>query len=112
MYGHEPWLRQAESCVMPQFQKEAVGQNQKLLALIQTLADSRQATPAQISLAWMINKKPWIVPIPGTTNLGRMKENGGAADIVLTPEEVQHIDDALDHVAMSAAFGGTAVEKK
>lgn len=98
--------------VMPQFQKEAVEQNQKLLALIQTLADNRQATPAQISLAWMINKKPWIVPIPGTTNLGRMKENGGAADIVLTPEEVQHIDDALDHVAMSAVFGGTAVEKK
>ena len=75
-------------------------------------AGSRQATPTQISLAWMINKKPWIVPIPGTTNLGRMKENGGAADIVLTPEEVQHIDDALDHVAMSAVFGGTAVEKK
>lgn len=58
----------------------------------------------------MLSKKPWIVPIPGTTNPGRLVENGKAADIVLTADEVKQIDDALDKIQMSAVFGGTAVK--
>lgn len=98
--------------VMPQFQKKAMEQNQKLLQWIQKLAAEKDATPAQISLAWMLCKKPWIVPIPGTTHSSRMKENGAAADMVLTKEEVQYIDDTLDQIDMSAVFSGTPVRSK
>lgn len=98
--------------VMPQFQKKGMEQNQKLLQWIQKLAKEKDATPAQISLAWMLCKKPWIVPIPGTTHIGRMKENGGASDIILTKEEVQHIDDTLDQIDMSTVFSGTPVQNR
>lgn len=59
---------------MPQFQADAMEENKALLQWIQDLAASKQATPAQLSLAWMLSKKPWIVPIPGTTNPGRLLE--------------------------------------
>ena len=93
-----------------QFQADAIEENKALLQWIQDLAASKNATPAQFSLAWMLSKKPWIVPIPGTTNPGRLVENGKAADIVLTADEVKQIDDALDKIQMSAVFGGTAVK--
>ena len=96
--------------IMPQFQADAIEENKALLQWIQDLAASKNATPAQFSLAWMLSKKPWIVPIPGTTNPGRLVENGKAADIVLTADEVKQIDDALDKIQMSAVFGGTAVK--
>lgn len=96
---------------MPQFTDQAVEQNQKLLQLLHHMADEKKATPAQISLAWMLCKKPWIVPIPGTRREERMKENAGAADVVLSAGEVQALDEALDHMEMSAVFGGTAVKK-
>lgn len=96
--------------IMPQFQADAIEENTALLQWIQDLAASKNATPAQFSLAWMLSKKPWIVPIPGTTNPGRLVENGKAADIVLTADEVKQIDDALDKIQMSAVFGGTAVK--
>lgn len=98
--------------IMPQFQKKGIEQNQKLLQWIQKLAAEKDATPAQISLAWMLCKKPWIVPITGTTHSSRMKENGAAADIVLTKEEVQYIDDTLDRIDMSDVFGGTPVRSE
>lgn len=96
--------------IMPQFQADVIEENKALLQWIQDLAASKNATPAQFSLAWMLSKKPWIVPIPGTTNPGRLVENGKAADIVLTADEVKQIDDALDKIQMSAVFGGTAVK--
>ena len=96
--------------IMPQFQADAIEENKALLQWIQDLAASKNATPAQFSLAWMLSKKPWIVPIPGTPNPGRLVENGKAADIVLTADEVKQIDDALDKIQMSAVFGGTAVK--
>lgn len=96
--------------IMPQFQADAIEENKALLQWIQDLAASKNATPAQFSLAGMLSKKPWIVPIPGTTNPGRLVENGKAADIVLTADEVKQIDDALDKIQMSAVFGGTAVK--
>ena len=91
---------------MPQFTKEGVEQNADLLELIQTKAEEKDATPAQISLAWMLAKRPYIVPIPGSRKLSRLKENLGAAEIELTKEEVAQIDDALDHMTMSQVFGG------
>lgn len=96
---------------MPQFQPESFAENRDLLALVRQLAQEKQATPAQISLAWMLGKKPWIVPIPGTRKLDRLKENAGAADIVITMEEVSQIDNALDTMQMSAVFGGTKIKE-
>ncbi len=96
---------------MPQFTDEAVDQNQKLLELLRKMAEEKQATPAQISLAWMLCRHAWIVPIPGTRREERMAENAGAAAVKLTAEEVKALDEALDHMEMSAVFGGTAIKK-
>ena len=90
---------------MPQFAPDAIDQNQPLLDLLRRMAREKQATPAQISLAWMLCKKPWIVPIPGTRKEERMAENAGAAGIALTAGEVEALDKALDTVGMSAVYG-------
>lgn len=96
---------------MPQFSAESYEKNKDLFALINYLADTHHATPAQISLAWMLCKKPWIVPIPGTRKLNRLQENAGAADVEFTPEEVRSIDEALDGMEMSEVFGGLKVKE-
>lgn len=96
---------------MPQFTDEAVEKNRALLELLETIAREKGATSAQISLAWMINKKPYIVPIPGSRKPERMHENLGAGEISLSPAEVADIDSALDGMEMSAVFGGTALKK-
>ena len=96
---------------MPQFSADSFEKNRHLFALINRLADMHHATPAQVSLAWMLCKKPWIVPIPGTRKFSRLQENAGAADIEFTSEEVQYIDDALDGMEMSEVFGGLKVKK-
>ena len=93
--------------VVEEFTAEAMDQNQKLLALLQDMAREKNATPAQLSLAWMLCKKPWIVPIPGTRKLERLRENAGAADVVLTPSEVSALDDALDTIPMSEMDAGS-----
>ena len=98
--------------VMPQFTAEAIDKNQPLLNLLDELAAGKNATKAQISLAWMIDKKPWIVPIPGTRKLSRLKENAGAADVNLSAAEVQSLDDALDKIEMSAVYGGAPIKTK
>lgn len=94
---------------MPQFTDAAVEQNAALLKLLDDMVAEKNATPAQISMAWMICKKPWIVPIPGTRKEERMAENAGAAAVKLSAEEVRALDDALDNMEMSAVFGGTPV---
>ena len=71
-----------------------------------------RATASQISLAWMMNKRPSIVPIPGTRHLLRLKENLGAADIHLTDKEVKAIDTALNNMEMSEVFGGSPIKKQ
>ena len=98
--------------VMPQFQPEAYEANRALLQMIGDMAQAKQATPAQISLAWMICRNPAIVPIPGTRKAYRLLENLGAADIELTAGEVTKIDKALDEMTMSAVYGGTKVVQK
>lgn len=92
--------------VMPQFQPEGIDQNR---ALLDKLAGEKNATPAQISLAWMLCKKPYIVPIPGTRKAARLQENAGAADVCLSAAEVQAIDTALGGMEMSQVFGGSRV---
>lgn len=97
--------------MMPQFEAEALKRNQALLDLVRDVADSRDCTLAQVSLAWMIRKKPFIVPIPGTRKRDRLVENLGAADVELTAAEVASIDAALDAMDMSDVYGGTTVKK-
>ncbi len=98
--------------IMPQFSAEATAQNAALFQLLHDTAERKNATPAQISLAWMIAKKPWIVPIPGTRKLNCLQENAGAADIELSQEEVAALDMALDHMEMSAVFGGSQIKAR
>jgi len=97
---------------IPQFRPESFEQNQRLFSFIERLADEYHATPSQIALAWMINKHPWIVPIPGTRHLSRLKENIGAVDIHLTTEEIRRIDAELDTIGMSDVFGGSPIKSK
>ena len=92
---------------MPQFQPDSYDKNRELLQLIRYIASEKNATPAQISLAWMLCKKPWIVPIPGTRKPDRLQENAGAADITLSEDEVKQIDQELDAMPMSGVLGGT-----
>lgn len=96
---------------MPQFTAEAFEENSKLLALLRETAEKKGATSGQIALAWMLCKKPWIVPIPGTRRDERLKENAGAAEVTLSAAEVRALDGILDHIPMSAVFGGSAVNK-
>ncbi|MCD8054681.1 MAG: aldo/keto reductase [Lachnospiraceae bacterium] len=97
---------------MPQFTPEAVDTNQELLTMLGEVAKEHQATPAQISLAWMLCKKPWIVPIPGTRKPERLWENAGAAELHLSAQEVDALDDLLDQIPMSEVFGGSRMIKK
>lgn len=88
-----------------QFSEEGFAYYQAVLELIRSMAQEKGATMAQIALAWMMCRKPWIVPIPGTRNVSRMEENAKASDITLTPQEVEQIDGALDqmHLASTAS---------
>src|SRR6202050_4809466 len=78
--------------IVPRFSAENRKENQALVDLLTTFAKQKKATPAQIALAWLLAKRPWIVPIPGTTKLHRLEENLGAADVELTPEDLRAIE--------------------
>lgn len=90
---------------MPQYTEEGYEKAKALLAFLTELAAKKNATMGQLSLAWMINKKPYIVPIPGSRKMNRLEENFKAGDVVLTPEEVQKIDDKLSTMQFDV-FGG------
>jgi aryl-alcohol dehydrogenase-like predicted oxidoreductase len=83
---------------LPRFTPEARKANQALVDLLKEMAARRNATPAQIALAWLLALKPWIVPIPGTTKLPRLAENLGAASIELTPEDLRHIETSAAQI--------------
>jgi aryl-alcohol dehydrogenase-like predicted oxidoreductase len=87
--------------IVPRFSPEARKANQAFVALLATIAKSKNATPAQVALAWLLAQKPWIVPIPGTTKLHRLEENLAAAALELTPNDLREIE--------TAASGLTAV---
>lgn len=90
---------------MPQYTKEGYEKDRAILDLIRKFAQEKNATPAQISLAWMLCKKPWIIPIPGSRKPKRLRENFAAASVQLSSEEVKQIDTALDGMDL-AVFGG------
>ena len=86
--------------ILPRFTPEARKANQSLVDLLARIADRKEATPAQIALAWLLAQKSWIVPIPGTTKLHRLDENIGAASVVLTPEDLLEIDRASSRITV------------
>jgi aryl-alcohol dehydrogenase-like predicted oxidoreductase len=86
--------------VVPRFTAEARDANQVLVDAIKRLAEARHTTPAQIALAWLLAQKPWIVPIPGTTKLHRLEENLAAADVSLSPDDLQEIANVLAGIAV------------
>jgi aryl-alcohol dehydrogenase-like predicted oxidoreductase len=88
---------------LPRFTPEALKANQALIDLLSRIAKRKNATPAQIALAWLLAQNPWIVPIPGTTKLQRLKENIGAVDIQLTPDDLREMDSASSKITVQGA---------
>ncbi|MFK4435411.1 aldo/keto reductase [Paenibacillus sp. RC21] len=85
---------------LPRFTPEALEANQALVDLLKEVAEQKNATPAQIALAWLLSQKPWIVPIPGTRKLSRLEENLGAANIELTSEDLMKIDSVASKIIL------------
>lgn len=89
--------------IVPRFSEENRKANQQLVDQLGEIAKQKQVTPAQIALAWLLAQKPWIVPIPGTTKLHRLKENVGAIEIELTETDIREIDTVLSSIAVQGA---------
>ncbi|MBV8103302.1 MAG: aldo/keto reductase [Hyphomicrobiales bacterium] len=85
---------------IPRFTPEARKANQALVDLLAEIAERKQATPAQIALAWLIAQKPWIAPIPGTTKLNRLEENIGAVAVNLSPDDLREIESAASRITV------------
>ena len=88
---------------LPRFTPEAMKANHALVDLLGSIAERKEATPAQIALAWLLAQKPWIVPIPGTTKLHRLEENIGALSVELTQDDLNDIDDAAANITVQGA---------
>src|SRR5213079_2043301 len=88
---------------VPRFTPEARKANRALVDLLRRVAERKKATPAQIALAWLLARKAWIVPIPGTTKLSRLEENIGAVAIELTSEDLREIDSAASKITVQGA---------
>ncbi|TMB35404.1 MAG: aldo/keto reductase [Deltaproteobacteria bacterium] len=98
--------------IVPRFTPEARKANQALVDLLGQVAKQKNATPAQIALAWLLAQKPWMVPIPGTTKLNRLEENLGAASVRLTPDELRAIDGAASKIKVQGARYPEHLEKR
>jgi aryl-alcohol dehydrogenase-like predicted oxidoreductase len=96
---------------LPRFAPEALKANQALVNLLKEIAERTKSTPAQLALAWLLARKPWIVPIPGTTKLHRLDENIGAASVVLSAEELLEIGNAASKVTVQGARYPERLEK-
>ena len=88
---------------VPRFAPDARKANRALVELVDTIAQRKKATPAQIALAWVLAQKPWMVPIPGTTKLARVEENIGAAEVELMPDDLREIESAVSQIAVQGA---------
>jgi aryl-alcohol dehydrogenase-like predicted oxidoreductase len=88
---------------VPRFSEDNRKTNQALVDVITAFAEQKKAAPAQIALAWLLAKKPWIVPIPGTTKLSRLEENLGGANLKLTAEDVRALEEASSKVKVEGA---------
>ena len=97
--------------IVPRFTTENRKANQALVDLIGKFAQQKKATPAQIALAWLLARKPWIVPIPGTTKLHRLEENIGAAAVELAPEDVRDLETAASKIAVQGARYPEALQR-
>ena len=89
--------------ILPRFTPEAMKANQALVDLLGRIAKKKNATPAQIAIAWLLGQKPWIVPIPGTTKLHRLEENLGAANVELTGDDFTEIERAASAIKVQGA---------
>jgi aryl-alcohol dehydrogenase-like predicted oxidoreductase len=89
--------------IIPRFSDENRKANQALVDLLTTFAKQKNATPAQLALAWLLAKKPWIVPIPGTTKLDRLDEDLGALNVELTPQDLEAIENACSQIKLAGA---------
>jgi aryl-alcohol dehydrogenase-like predicted oxidoreductase len=89
--------------IVPRFAPDARAANQIMVDLLTRIANEKQATPAQIALAWLLAQKPWIVPIPGTTKLHRLEENLGAVDITLSTDDLSQIEEAASQIKIEGA---------
>ena len=89
--------------MVPRFTQEARKANQALVDVLGKIASTKNATRAQVALAWLLAQKPWIVPIPGTTKLHRLEENLGSAVVELTPEDLRSIEDAVSEIEVQGA---------
>jgi aryl-alcohol dehydrogenase-like predicted oxidoreductase len=98
--------------IVPRFTPAARKANQGLVDLLGQVAKQKNATPAQIALAWLLAQRPWIVPIPGTTKLARLEENLGAASIALTPDDLRAIDAAASKITVEGARYPEALENR
>jgi aryl-alcohol dehydrogenase-like predicted oxidoreductase len=96
---------------LPRFTPEALKANQALIDLLGGIAGNKNATPAQVALAWLLAQKPWIVPIPGTTKLPRLEENIGAVALELSPAELSQIETAAANITVEGARYPEAIEK-
>jgi aryl-alcohol dehydrogenase-like predicted oxidoreductase len=96
---------------LPRFTPEALKANQALVELLGSMAEQKNATPAQIALAWLLAQKPWIVPIPGTTKLNRLEENIGAAAVEMTAADLVEIDSAASKIKVEGARYPEKLEK-
>ncbi len=89
--------------MLPRFTPEARKANRALVDVLGRVAERKQATPAQLALAWLLAQKPWLAPIPGTTKAGRLRENIAAAEVELTPDDLREIDEAASKIAVQGA---------
>ena len=97
--------------IVPRFSQDARKANQAMVDLLGSIADEKQATPAQIALVWLLAQKPWIVPIPGTTKLHRLEENLGAVNIKLSTQDLADIDKAASEIEVQGKRYPEALEK-
>lgn len=98
--------------IVPRFNPEARKANLALVNLLRTIAGRKQATPAQIALAWLLSRKPWIVPIPGTTKLSRLEENIGAVNVELSAVDLREIESVASKIEIQGARYPEALEKR
>ncbi|WP_437623979.1 aldo/keto reductase [Sorangium sp. So ce1151] len=98
--------------IIPRFTPEAMQANQALVELLGKVAERKEATPAQIALAWILAQKPWMVPIPGTTKLHRLEENIGAASVELTTDDLREIEGAASQITVHGARYPEHLEKR
>src|SRR6266852_5743791 len=98
--------------IVPRFTPEARKANQALVDLLRSIGERKNATPAQIALAWLLARKPWIVPIPGTTKLHRLDENVGAVSVELTSDDLREIDSAASKIEVQGARYPEELERR